>query len=267
MLVFLGTNEHGLPSEPIRGDDGRYRITGSLTSATAPFFRRALKICQPLSKEVAKTGVILVAPTPCYISGKCCNDPRHIENSNDKDFEESVVAGVEMAKSILDTWGTELGLNYVLIDPMLIANPGDLELRRRKRSAGAPLWCKRDHVHLTIDGYKDIADTILDYSFEQIGSEHLSLTGASTSSSGARSKRKMVEPVVTMPKERLKAKRCKLQPAQAAGWLLGIHAEPNDGIQGSPRGGRGGRAYGSGWRMGGAWRGRWSRQARWQGWW
>jgi hypothetical protein len=120
-----------------------------------------------------------------------------------------VVAGVEMAKSILDTWGTELGLNYVLIDPMLIANPGDLELRRRKMNAGTPIWCERDHVHLTSDGYKDIADTVLYCSFEKIRSEHSALTVASTSSSGARSKRKMVEPVVTMPKERPKAKRCR----------------------------------------------------------
>ncbi len=71
------------------------------------------------------------------------------------------MARVELAKSILETWGTELGLNYVLIDPMLIANPGDLELRMRKTSVGTPIWCERDYVHLTSDGYKDIADTYL----------------------------------------------------------------------------------------------------------
>jgi hypothetical protein len=128
----LGTNENGLPSEPTRGDDGRYHITGSLASAPASFLKLALKTCQSLNEEVAKAGMILVAPTSRYITGKCCDDPGHIENFNDKDFEESVVAGVEVAKSLLDTWGTELGLNYVLIYPMLIANSDDLELRKRK---------------------------------------------------------------------------------------------------------------------------------------
>ncbi len=122
---------------------------------------RVLKACPPLIEEIAKTCVVLAAPTPRYITGKCCNDPGHIENFSDKDFEESVMAVVELAKSILETWGTELGLNYVLIDPMLITNPGDLELRMRKTSVGTPIWCVRDYVHLTSDGYKDIADTYL----------------------------------------------------------------------------------------------------------
>jgi hypothetical protein len=41
--AFLGTNEHGLPTKSTRGDDGRYHITGSLTSAPTPFLKRALK--------------------------------------------------------------------------------------------------------------------------------------------------------------------------------------------------------------------------------
>jgi hypothetical protein len=153
------------------------------------------------------------------------------------------VAGVEVAKSIFDTWGTELGLNYVLIDPMLIANSGDLELGRRKTSVDTPLWCERDHIHLTREFYKEIADTVLDCSFEQIGSELSTATGTSTSSVGAGNKRKTIKPVVTMPKERPKAKRSRLQPAQAAGWLLGIRAESHDGVQGSFRGRRGERAW------------------------
>ncbi len=67
---------------------------------------------------------------------------------------------------------------------MLIANSGNFELRKRKMSEVTPLWCVRDHVHLTREGYKDIADTVLDCSFEQIGSELSSVTGTSTSTTG-----------------------------------------------------------------------------------
>jgi hypothetical protein len=102
------------------------------------------------------------------------------------------------------------GPNYVLIDLMLIANSGNFELRKRKMSEVTPLWCVRDHVHLTREGYKDIADTVLDCSFEQIGSELSSVTGTSTSTTGVWNKRKTIKRVVTMPKERPKAKKSRL---------------------------------------------------------
>jgi hypothetical protein len=101
---------------------------------------------------------------------------------------------------LLDTWGTEPGLSYVIIDPIAIANSGDLELRMRRTSEGTPLWCDRDFVRLTFDGYKDLADAILDCSSGLSFNDRASDTGMSTQSSGSRSKRKAVEPVVTMPK-------------------------------------------------------------------
>ncbi len=51
-----------------------------------------------------------------------------------------------MAKNLLYTWGTELGLSFVLVDLVLIAHSGDLELRNRVTSGGNPLWDEPNHV-------------------------------------------------------------------------------------------------------------------------
>jgi hypothetical protein len=77
---------------------------------------------------------VLVTPIPPYIPGKCCDDQVHIDNFFDKNFDESIVAGLDTARLLLDTWGTELGLSYVIINPVAIANSGDLELRMRRTS-------------------------------------------------------------------------------------------------------------------------------------
>jgi hypothetical protein len=135
--AFLGTSENGLPSRPERGDDSRCHVTGSLASAS--YLKKVLKTCQPLAAVVGNAGTVLVTPIPQYITGKCCDDPSHLENFDDQDFEESIIiTGIDAPKFLLDMWGTEFGLSFVLIDPVMIANSSDLELRKKKNKRGDP---------------------------------------------------------------------------------------------------------------------------------
>ncbi len=227
--AYMGTNENGLPSETLGGTDGKYHITGSLATAPVSFLKKVLKTCNPLAAAVGGAGVILVIPIPCYILGKCCDSPTHVENFADKDFEDCIMVGVDTTKTLLDIWGTEHGLSYVIIDPTSIANSGDLELRMRRTHEGTPLWCDRDFVHLTHDGYKDLADTILDCSTGLSCNDSASNTGRSTGSSGSRGKRKAVEPVVTMPPIAPVNKKSRQQnTAKSADWARGVQSDMND---------------------------------------
>jgi hypothetical protein len=78
-------------------------------------------------------------------------------------------------------WGTDNELSLVLADSLLIANSGDLELRKRVLSGGGLIWSQRDYVHLTVEGYKDLTETILDCNF--VSSEYDRASGAGSSSS------------------------------------------------------------------------------------
>jgi hypothetical protein len=99
----------------------------------------------------------------------------------------------------------------------------------RRTSEGTPLWCDRDFVHLTHEGYKDLADTILDCSSGLSCNDSASETGRSTESSGSRSKRNAVEPVVTMspvvPVNKISRQQ---NTAKSADWLRGVQSVPND---------------------------------------
>jgi hypothetical protein len=44
---------------------------------------------------VRRTGTVLISPVPRYIYSKCCNDASHIENFEDTELDEEIVAGLE----------------------------------------------------------------------------------------------------------------------------------------------------------------------------
>ncbi len=63
-----------------------------------------------------------------------------MENVDDNDFDECIVSGISCAKTILEMWGTDNELSLVLADSLLIANSGDLELRKTVLSGGGLIW-------------------------------------------------------------------------------------------------------------------------------
>ena len=79
--AFLGTDELGLPLRAVRdSSDGRYHVLGPLQVAPRTVFQKILDDARPVLDAAGEARIILVAPFPRYISGKCCADPSHITN-------------------------------------------------------------------------------------------------------------------------------------------------------------------------------------------
>jgi hypothetical protein len=159
-----------------------------------------------------------------------------------------MVLGLEGVKKILQNWAIEHDLCFKIIDPTLLADPCDLGLRERTTSAGHRLWRQDDPVHLTADGYKDIAQAIQDCVVSGPSVE----SASTVDSAGTSQKRRRTESVVTKPVLPV-AKRA-ATAMRTAGWLLGrVENNPiqrgrglsaSAGWLGRGRGGRAGRAFG-----------------------
>jgi hypothetical protein len=158
--AYMGTDGDGLPTPSFREGDGSYHILGSLTTAPPTNLRKALEACGPIIDPIGTASELLVVPIPRYVVGKCCADPKHIENFEKADFEDDLLEAQDQHRRILTTWGAACGLNFNIIDPSAIVHPMEPLLRRRLTSGGASLWCHGDPVHLSPEAYRDLAGAI-----------------------------------------------------------------------------------------------------------
>jgi hypothetical protein len=258
--TFMGTDGDGLPSEASRAEDGRYHVVGSLTVAPSSFTKKVLATCQPLCEELRKSGCILISPVPRYVHGKCCDDAGHIDNFDDADRDEEIAFGLEGVKKLLHTWATDNNLMYEVIDPTMLNDSCDLGIKTRVSNSGQQLWSADDPVHLTSEGYRDLADIILAHIRAAECEDFSSLHEAS--SSGSSNKRRLPEPVITRPRG-ANPKRGRVgQLPKVADWLVGRFAVQDNRPgwhRGNTRSGWRGSGGGPSWRSGGrsGRRGRW----------
>jgi hypothetical protein len=232
--AFMGTDDSGLPSEPLRSEGGKYHITGSLTIAPPTITKKVLLDCLPLAAALKGTGTVLLSPVPRYVYEKCCAEPSHLANFDDPDLDKEIVSGLEGIKRQLQNWGAESDLLFNIIDPTLLTNSCDLSLKTRVASDGRPPWERGDPVHLSVAACRDLAAVIGDSVLAGAAGDSASDAG---SGSGSQShKRRRIEPVVTMPPPDARKRLGGYARARVAGWLVG---RPDAGPGNGPRRGFG----------------------------
>jgi hypothetical protein len=195
--------------------------------------------------------VILICPTPRYVQEKCCNDPAHIENHSNMDFDEEIAEYQEQHRRVLGGWATARGLDFCVMDPTAIVNPTEPLLRHRVTSGGASIWCSGDPVHLSLDAYRDLAMAV------QEAHEGTGVAGESASdcsgnvrhrtSSGSGScstvygaeKRRVQDAVVTMSVPGIPKRGRFTRPPTTAGWLRGVATKGRGNSAQAWAGGRG----------------------------
>jgi hypothetical protein len=214
-VVFMGTDNDGLPAEARRAEDGNYHVIGSLTIAPPSLTKKVLAGCSKLADALKDTGTVLVSPIPRYVFKKCCDSAEHLDNFEDPELDEEIVLGLEGVKKIMQSWAIEHDLCFEIIDPTLLADSSDLGLRERTTSAGHRLWRLDDPVHLSSDGYKDIAQAIR----ECVISGPALKTASTVESDGTSQKRRRAESVVTKPV--FPAAKRAATTVRTASWLLG----------------------------------------------
>jgi hypothetical protein len=69
---------------------------------------------------------------------------------------------LEGLQRLLHAWAVENLLSYKLIDPTMLNNSCDLSLKTRVMNSDQQPWGDSDLVHLTPDGYRDLAIIITD---------------------------------------------------------------------------------------------------------
>jgi hypothetical protein len=242
---FMGTTDDGTPSPVVPMADGRYHVPGSLVPTPMSIARKALQSCKGIANAVKNSKVILVGPSPRYVSGRCCDDVCHLENYNNPDYETEILGGIEAVNRALEKWAAENDLNYSLVDPTEHSAPADFPLGERVTPDGSAWWSMTDPVHLAQESYQVLASVVTGLHVAEedapstVGSSGSTATdrGRDTPSSG---KRKRVDSVVISMPARATRGRFARRPA----WLSGGTENYNPGW----RGGHGHRGWNPNWR-------------------
>jgi hypothetical protein len=259
-VAFLGTDDGGLPTEAIRAEDGRYHVIGSLATAPPSVIKKNLALCTPMEEVLGNAGIVLISPVPRYVYNRCCGNVTHVENLTDPDYDEEIGMGLEGIKRLIRNWASELLLDFELIDPTMLNDACDLGVKTRVTNTGSCLWVDDDPVHLTMEGYCDLASHIKEYVSAEPASDEVSMSCSDVSGS----KRRAPESVVTRSPAPPPKRGRGIRPPRLAGWLMGRLDPDREGAHGGApthavhhlqRGMRhGGRGRYCGWRS--AFRGR-----------
>ncbi len=245
---FMGTSNDGMPLPVMPMSDGKYHVPGSLIPTPMSIIRKTLQSCECIANAVKNLKVILIGPSPRYVSRRCCDDAGHLENYNNPDYENEILVGIDSINRTLEKWMAENDLNYSLVDPIEQSAPADFPLEERVTPDGSAWWSTSDPVHLAQESYRVLASVVtsLQNAEEEVvsaaGSSGSTATdhGSETPSSG---KRKRVDSVVITVPPRAARGRITRRPA----WLSGSAENNNHGW----RGGNVHRGWNPNWRGGG----------------
>jgi hypothetical protein len=259
--AFVGADSDGMPTQPVKGGDGLYHVIGSLTAAPTSVVKRALQAAATVIEVAKGASFILVAPTPRYITGKCCDNPDHIDNFRDKNYEKEIMEGIDQHIQSINSWATDMGIDYYILDPVSSGDSFVDTLRGRTSTCGETLWSTDDPVHLTQSGYRDIAEAIRGLKDLIDGKDEGTDDGpeGSVSTESSSSKRPRLDSVVTRPVDPPSRRRNGNNRAyKVASWLQGRNAPTMRGSAGRAR--YSWRGHGGNYRSrtgGPSWRGRW----------
>ncbi len=155
------------------------------------------------------------------------------------------------------------GIIIEVIDPTMLNDSCDLGIKTRVSNSGQQLWSVDDPVHLTSEGYRDLADIIVAHIRATACEDSSSLHEAS--SSGSSNKRRLPEPVITRPRGTTPKRGRVGQLPKVADWLVGriaVQDSKPGWHRGNARSGWRGSRGGPSWRSGG----RSGRRGRWWRW-
>jgi hypothetical protein len=106
---------------PARKDGhGHYYIDGDLVVATKEAQNRLLVSLEPVWKATVGYKTVVVGPMARYVTDSCCDDPDHITNRKDADFEKKMKKDLFQANNIMREYFRSNGHQHCrIIDPAM----------------------------------------------------------------------------------------------------------------------------------------------------
>ena len=145
--------------------DGLYHIDGELVVAPQESFLHTLKTSLPLFKLASGRQAVLLTPLPRYWLTNCCQDPEHITNRADGDFEEVLFTGLDNIRRQCKDFLFKNGLSNVRVlntAQLICGSSGSRTTLLDTREQLSAAWGE-DPVHPSAGCFSDLAVNLTSY--------------------------------------------------------------------------------------------------------
>jgi hypothetical protein len=157
--VFCGADLEGNPTDPTRGDDGKWHIVGELVFRHKSVLKKTLATCNDIFGKKVPAELYIVAPVPRYVTGKCCTNASHIINFSEPAYIPEINAEIEAIEDLLSGWGQSLTGKTETFSIRCVADNPEASIRDLVFQ-GQPMWLEPDPVHCAGPAYLALAHVI-----------------------------------------------------------------------------------------------------------
>jgi hypothetical protein len=149
----------GSTSLPIHMDHG-YHLPGEVTVCTDTVFEKLVHTVVPILDAVPGFLRVLIPPQPRYLFSKCCTSPTHCGNVGSAGHAEALLQKVTHLRSVLKKCVQKEvpGGAWVMDTCSAIIHAEKAGVQ--DRLVALKLVCGSDGVHLSPDGYRNVAKNI-----------------------------------------------------------------------------------------------------------
>jgi hypothetical protein len=156
-----GDNPQLVPARQLNGGGG-YHLDGELVITPKEIFQKILKVCVPLLQLHPEVQKLVLSPSPRYWLTKCCEEPGHIPNFNQPEYEEEMFSGLASLRRVIkDYLFMQHISNFRVLNPFLVfADTSGRAIQQEAIDAVRDIWGP-DPVHPSLDCMDKLATKIM----------------------------------------------------------------------------------------------------------
>jgi hypothetical protein len=160
---YLACDAAGNRTLPVKSSDGKYHVPGRLVTADREEVRRLFTEALPLLRGGGDASKFLLTPLVRYLGSACCSDMTHVINSSDNLYASGLADKLGEVKEWMGGLAFTRRLrNYAVICPNELLKQEDVSTSAAKFGE---YWAS-DPVHMSKDGYQDLAKKLLERMLE-----------------------------------------------------------------------------------------------------
>jgi hypothetical protein len=157
---FRATLFDGSTILPIKGAGG-FHLPGEVGVCKEDIFARLVNAAKPVMDATGESLTVIVPPLPRYLHGPCCTNVAHCTNMGREGHKEMLLADTMGLRAILKrkTATISRGRHWVMDTCSAVHDPEQKTVAEKVEALRTAV--AKDSVHLTADGYKNLARNIV----------------------------------------------------------------------------------------------------------
>jgi hypothetical protein len=155
--MFYEDTEDGRRDLPRKGADGRFHVEGSVVVAGDRTVKRWIYMCCPILEALEGNRKVILSPLPRYFAAPCCLKEGHCINFKDTGYRKEMLEDLRRARHVIEDTLKDQKVGSIKV----VSTGSMIGLFDSRPDIDAALEVMgNDPVHLSLEGYRKIGDSV-----------------------------------------------------------------------------------------------------------